>query len=317
MKKLLTILLLTALLFSCAVCEEAAPVQETAFADFSGKFADKFLLPGSEPIATENSYQSEDVNFTISTRRVSNSDVYVVDIYVRTVECFMRGHAGNKYGKATAKIKELAANRDALVAMTGDSGHYFTKGWAISNGVINKSTPNRLRDIAILYKDGVMVGIPNEDVDNAQIRADADAGKIWHLFLFGPSLLDEEGKARPKKEFEDCNVKAANPRSVIGYYEPGHYCFVQVDGRKTKSKLEKGQKNLGIKMRDLALLMEELGCKAAYNLDGGQSSMLWYDGAVISTPHKGGRPVGDIVYIKDLPKETAPEATTEAEAAKD
>lgn len=304
MKKLLTILLMLAMLLPCALGEEA---EVPAFADFSDKFADKFLLEGSEPIVTENSYQSEDVNITITTRRVSDSDVYVADIYVRSVECFQRGHAGNKYGKATAKVKEMAANRDAILAMTGDSGHYFTKGWAISNGVINKDSPNRLRDIAIVYRSGEMVGIPNENVDNDQIRAEADAGKIWHIFLFGPSLLDAEGKARPKAEFEDSNVKAANPRSVIGYYEPGHYCFVQVDGRKNKSALEAGKKNLGIKMRDLALLMEELGCKAAYNLDGGQSSMMYYDGEVISSPYKGGRPVGDIVYIKDLPKTDAEE----------
>ena len=306
MKKLLTMLLLLSLL-PAALCEEVAPAQEAAFADFSVKFAEKFLLPGSEPIVTENSYQSPDVNITISTFRASDSDVYVADIYVRSVECFQRAHAGDKYGKATARVKDMAANRNAIIAMTGDSGHYFTKGWAISNGVINKDTPNRLRDIAILYRDGVMVGVPNENVDNDQIRADADAGKIWHIFLFGPSLLDAEGKARPKKEFEDCNVKAANPRSVIGYFEPGHYCFVQVDGRKTKSVLESGKKNLGIKMYDLALLMEELGCQAAYNLDGGQSSMLWYDGDVISTPHKGGRHVGDIVMIKDLTEPAAAE----------
>ena len=299
MKRMLTVLLMLAMLLPCALSEET---EIPALADFSDKFADKFLLAGSEPIVTENSYQSEDVNITITTRRVSDSDVYVADIYVRSVECFQRGHAGDKYGKATAKVKDMAANRDAILAMTGDSGHYFTKGWAISNGVINKSSPNRLRDIAILYRDGVMVGVPNENVDNDLIRAEADAGKIWHIFLFGPSLLDAEGKARPKAEFEDCNVKAANPRSVIGYYEPGHYCFVQVDGRKNKSALEAGKKNLGIKMRDLALLMEELGCKAAYNLDGGQSSMMWYNGEIISSPHKGGRPVGDIVLIKELPK---------------
>lgn len=308
MKKLLTILLMLAMLLPYALGEEA---EVPAFADFSDKFADKFLLAGSEPIVTETSYQSEDVNITITTRRVSDSDVYVADIYVRSVECFLRGHAGEKYGKATAKVTKMAENRGAIIAMTGDSGHYFTKGWAISNGVVNKDSANRLRDLAILYRDGVMVGIPNENVDNDQIRADADAGKIWHIFLFGPSLLDAEGKARPKAEFEDCNVKAANPRSVIGYYEPGHYCFVQVDGRKTKSVLESGKKNLGIKMRDLALLMEELGCQAAYNLDGGQSSMLWYGGEVISSPHKGGRPVGDIVYIKDLPKAET-EQTAEA-----
>lgn len=310
MKKLLTMLLLLAMLLPCALGEEA---ETPAFADFSDKFADKFLLAGSEPIVTETSYQSEDVNITITTRRVSNSDVYVADIYVRSVECFLRGHAGEKYGKATAKVTKLAENRDAIIAMTGDSGHYFTKGWAISNGEINKDSPNRLRDLAILYRDGVMVGIPNEHVDNDQIRADADAGKIWHIFLFGPSLLDAEGKARPKAEFEDCNVKAANPRSVIGYYEPGHYCFVQVDGRKTKSALESGKKNLGIKMTDLALLMEELGCQAAYNLDGGQSSMMWYGGEVISSPHKGGRPVGDIVYIKDLPKAETEQTAETAE----
>ena len=40
----------------------------------------------------------------------------------------------------------------------------------------------------------------------------------------------EDGKA--KTTFTS-DVKPKNPRSVIGYYEPGHYCFVQVDGRKT------------------------------------------------------------------------------------
>ena len=311
MKKLLSILLLLAMLLPCALGEEEVPV----FADFSAQFADKFLLEGSEPIVTETSYQSEDIYFTISNRRVSNSDVYIVDIYVRSVECFQRGHAGGGYGKATAKVAEMAVNREAILAMTGDSGHYFTKGWAISNGEINKDSANRLRDIGIVYRSGEMVGVPNELVDNDQVRADAEAGKIWHIFLFGPSLLDENGKARSKKEFEDCNVKAANPRSVIGYFEPGHYCFVQVDGRKTKSALEKGKKNLGITMRDLALLMEELGCKAAYNLDGGQSSMLWYNGEMVSTPYKGGRPVGDIVYLKDLPNDEPSADAVEAGSA--
>ena len=122
MKKLLTMLLL-AMLLPCALGEET---ETLASGDFSDKFADKFLLAGSEPIVTETSYQSEDVNITITTRRASDSDVYVADIYVRSVECFLRGHAGDKYGKATAKVTKLAENRDAIIAMTGDSGHYFT-----------------------------------------------------------------------------------------------------------------------------------------------------------------------------------------------
>lgn len=304
MKKLLIFLLMLALL-PAALGEEAAPAQEAAFADFSDKYADKFLLPGSEPIWTENSYQSEDVNITISTMRYGKSDVYVADIYVRSVECFQRVHAGGAYGKTTAKVRKMAAESGAILAMTGDSGHYFSKGWAVSNGVINRDTENRKRDLGIVYRDGTMVGLSNADIDYAQIRADADAGKIWHIFLFGPNLMDAEGKAYPEDVFAENEVRYPNPRSVIGYFEPGHYCFVQVDGRGTKSAIEARKTSVGLEMAELALLMEEIGCKAAYNLDGGQSSMMVFNGEIYSTPYHGGRNVGDAVIIKDLPNEAA------------
>jgi hypothetical protein len=94
-------------------------------------------------------------------------------------------------------------------------------------------------------------------------------------------------------------VNPVNPRSVIGYYEPGHYCFVQVDGRGTKSKLEPGKKNKGLTLANLSKFMEELGCKAAYNLDGGKTSQLYFNGSVISTPENGGRKLGDIVLVRE------------------
>lgn len=58
----------------------------------------------------------------------------------------------------------------------------------------------------------------------------------------------------------------------------------------------------GMTMAELAALFESLGCKAAYNMDGGQSSvMAWDEGRVtVNTPASGGRPVSDIIYI---PKE--------------
>lgn len=280
--------------------------------DFSALYPDKFLPEGSAPIVGENTYQSQDVNLTISSCRVGKSDVYVVDVYVRTVECLQRVHAGGAYGKTTAKVRVLAEESNAIVAITGDSSHYFSKGWTVSNGVVNRDTANRVRDIAILYRSGEMVGVDSAAVDNDQIRQRAEAGDIWQLFLFGPNLLDGEGKARPKADFEDSNVRYANPRSAIGYYAPGHYCLVQVDGRNTKSALESGTKSVGLELHELATLMEDLGCQAAYNLDGGQSSMLWYNGAVISTPYNGGRNVGDVVIIKDVANGQAP-AESDAE----
>ena len=118
---------------------------------------------------------------------------------------------------------------------------------------------------------------------------------IWQVFLFGPSLLDEEGKAIG--DFTS-NVRPANPRSVIGYYEPGHYCFVQVDGRGVASALSERHNSRGLTMEQLSLLMQDLGCAAAYNLDGGQSVCSGSPGASCP-PYKNGRKVDDVVCIID------------------
>jgi exopolysaccharide biosynthesis protein len=82
-----------------------------------------------------------------------------------------------------------------------------------------------------------------------------------------------------------------NPRTAIGYYEPGHYCFVVVDGRQTDSK--------GMTTKDLSKLFYSLKCKAAFNLDGGQSAEMAFMGKLYNTPFGGGRAINDIVYIAD------------------
>ena len=56
---------------------------------------------------------------------------------------------------------------------------------------------------------------------------------------------------------------------------------------------------MGMTMKQTSALMEQLGCAAAYNLDGGQSSVLWYNGENLSNPYNGGRNVMDAVLILD------------------
>ena len=85
------------------------------------------------------------------------------------------------------------------------------------------------------------------------------------------------------------DVQRPNPRSAIGYFEPGHYCFVQVDGRIESSR--------GMTLEELSQLFADLGCTAAYNLDGGQSSGFVWQGQLQSYPYK--RPVYDIIYVSE------------------
>ncbi|MBR5095012.1 MAG: phosphodiester glycosidase family protein, partial [Oscillospiraceae bacterium] len=87
-------------------------------------------------------------------------------------------------------------------------------------------------------------------------------------------------------------LRPVHPRTAIGYYEPGHYCFVVVDGRQW------GHSD-GAEIADLARLMESLGCTLAYNLDGGASSMMIFHGKTVDKPSNGGRYINDMLIITE------------------
>ena len=281
MKKVLALLLLFMLYIIPSSAEESAS---------------PFLEKGTEPILTDFSYQSENIVINISSLRACDSDVYIADVYVRSVDYFQRFFAGGKWGTKTQKISTIAESSGAILALTGDSGQNFTAGWIVANGVIERNTRNRKRDLCLLLKDGSMAFYPAGSVTQEQLEASSES--IWHSFLFGPVLLNEEGKALD--DFSNSNVQAKNPRAVLGYYEPGHYCFVQVDGRSIKSALEEGERNHGMTLKELAAFMEEIGCSGAYNLDGGRSAAMWFNGKVISTQAAADRRIGDIMVIKEL-----------------
>lgn len=57
--------------------------------------------------------------------------------------------------------------------------------------------------------------------------------------------------------------------------------------------------SLGLRLEVVAQLMSDLGCKLAYNLDGGQSSQFWYNGKIQNSPYKNGRKINDILLIAE------------------
>ena len=285
---LMTALALAFLLAAGAAAEEAAP------ADFSEPHAAHFLADGEEPIITEWGYQSSTLSVEISYLREERSDIYVADIWLSSLGQLRRGFGEGKWRTKLRSVKTIAKQENALLALTGDNGQNFSKGVVFANGTRLRKTENRSRDVCLIMMDGSMEVVAGKDL--TRDRIEALTGQVWQSFLFGPGLFDAEGHARTN--FKG-GVSPANPRAMIGYYEPGHYCLVQIDGRGSKGR--SGGKNVGMTLKQTAAFMESLGCAAAYNLDGGQSALMWFNGQVISSPYNGGRSVGDIVYLIDRP----------------
>ncbi len=216
---------------------------------------------------------------------------YIYDIYVRNIENFYTVTKKDALENQVA-YAEKNMGAEVVAAINGD---YYNLGHckiAVRNGQIanNKVGETVNRDVAALYYDGRLCTYTPENYDLNTIMAQ-DPYQIWN---FGPALIDENGKAIKKFDSNSyagiMNEEA--PRSAIGYYAPGHYCFVGVVGR---------QKDVpaGLKMKDLATIFEKLGCAVGYNLDGGDSSQSYNAGEVLyhSNDH---RSVPDILLIGEI-----------------
>ena len=113
------------------------------------------------------------------------------------------------------------------------------------------------------------------------------------ILSFGPALITNRSIAVTENE-EVGKAKSSNPRTAIGIIDDLHYVFVVSDGRTDESE--------GLSLYELAEFMESLGVETAYNLDGGGSSTMYFNGQVVNNPTTTGnsikeREVSDIVYI--------------------
>lgn len=125
---------------------------------------------------------------------------------------------------------------------------------------------------------------PDQFDSNQAIRDGA-----WQSWVFGPGLLDENGNA--KTDFVTWDyIRQSHPRTAVGYYEPGHYCLLVVDGRSAGY-------SRGMYLEEMSKLFAELGCRAAYNLDGGHCSFMTKGISFVNNPYKANKDISDGIFI--------------------
>lgn len=207
---------------------------------------------------------------------------YVADVLIQDITSLTTAFAKGTYTAGGVRSMEtIAKNSHCIVAISGDFARWHDNGLIIRNGEVFRQ--KRLTsDLGVLFKNGVLETYEPGTVTLEEILSN-DPWQSWH---FGPELLDHQGK--PKTRF-NTTVGRRNPRSVIGYYEPGHYCLVLVDGRQ-------GKYSSGLTMKELAQLMYTLGCVRAYNLDGGATAHMTWLNEVINSPSKDRR-VNDVICV--------------------
>ena len=256
-------------------------------------FDEEEAAESAAEVTTDNSgdsreYKDENVQVTYTQYETNGTTIHVADVRVSSAEYLKTAFAKGTYGKnVTQSTSEIAASNNAVLAVNGDYYGVQERGYVIRNGVLYREEAGE-NDVLCIYADGSMKVVDPSTVTAQELLEQG----VWQAFSFGPGLITD-GEIDVALNTEVGKAKASNPRTAIGIIDDLHYVFVVSDGRSGESE--------GLSLYELASFMEQLGVQTAYNLDGGGSSTMVFQGEVVNNPSSGfrdeEREVSDIVYI--------------------
>ncbi len=137
----------------------------------------------------------------------------------------------------------------------------FVNGFHPSNGDIF---------FAGISRDGDLIGGKFYD-EESLARLNPQQG-----VSFLPVLIKDGQPLAVPKEWETTK----QPRTIIGEYANGDFILIVVDGRQSDW-------SSGVTLERLQYKLAELGVKEGYNLDGGGSSTMVFNGKVLNRPSDG------------------------------
>ena len=234
-------------------------------------------------------YSDSKSKITVTQYRAYDSNIYVADVEVTDGTSILSAFANNTYGRnITDTTSDMAEENNAVLAINGDYYGARQSGYVIRNGVVYRNQGSNGEDM-VISKDGTLSFISESDTTTDSLIQK----QAWQVLSFGPVLV-ESGQIAVTENDEVGMAMASNPRTAIGTVAKNHYLFVVSDGRTSESA--------GLSLYELANFMKSLGATKVYNLDGGGSSTMVFQGEVVNNPTTNGnkiseRAVSDILYI--------------------
>lgn len=130
----------------------------------------------------------------------------------------------------------------------------------------------------------------NENKVKLIIGTTPDWNGVRHIISGGPYLVKNGDVFVDMTAQKLGAIGGKNPRSAIGYTKENNLIMVAVDGREGSS--------VGMTLMQLANFMKSIGCVNAMNLDGGGSTVMYVNGAVVNSPQvKGGITISNALVL--------------------
>lgn len=246
---------------------------------------------------TDTSYTSNlaKINITKTVTGSGSNQVtyFAADLKLQQGTVLASAFAKDSFGEnITETTSAIAENNSAVFAINGDYYGFRDTGIVIRNGVAYRD--KGAREGLAFYKDG-SAKVYGETTTNADTLVSEG---VWQTLSFGPAVVknskqvDGIDQVEVDTNFGNHSIQGQQPRTAVGIIDEKHFVFVVVDGR------SEGY-SVGVTMPELAQIMLDLGCETAYNIDGGGSSTMFFNGQLVNNPlgRDQERGTSDILFI--------------------
>ncbi|WP_283693720.1 phosphodiester glycosidase family protein [Clostridium perfringens] len=232
-------------------------------------------------------YKSNTMSINILPIKKTNPNInmWEVNIKLSSGSQIKSAFADDKFNlRNREKTSDIAKRHNAILAINGAAAGFNKSSYVIRDSIIYRDTRLDCAPL-VIQKDGDF-RIYDDDLSGKEL---VERGAM-HTYDFGPDLIRggeivDYGNTWYKEDLA--------PRTVIGQKGPLEYVILVVDGRSKESA--------GMSLYDTAVELKNRGCYWGYNLDGGGSTTLYFNGEVLNTPSdwNGERKITDILYFID------------------
>lgn len=238
-------------------------------------------------------YDDPSIHVDVTSGEYNGVRYWIADITITEPSQLRTAAAENFSDKRARELGSVIARRmNAVLAVDGDYYNYTSnndvhvtirQGYTFQNSLL----PRACQDVLLIDENGDFHGI--EDPMAGDIGTEIEGKKIINAFYFGP-LLVNNGEKRVK---DPSHMGPEQPSQRVAICQTGHlkYRVIVTSSARYGSKAFKFDP-----WRDFVASMDDI--QVAYNLDGGDSAFLYFNGKKINNPEfENEREISDIIYF--------------------
>lgn len=270
--------------------EELKPILEKAEKLLGGQ---KLAFTPDRPVWEGDTihYYLDDTILAFTWKEVIDDCVYTVaEVKLAHPSQFRRFLAGGEFGSDIQTVTtEMAATVNAVLASSGDFYGYRKYGAVVYEGQLRRFEGEQV-DTCYITESGDLLF-----TYRGQLKSEEDAKKfiednhVRFSLAFGPVLLDN-GEIMVPNTYSLGEINGTYSRAAICQWDKLHYLVVN-------TSQEAGYWHR-YPVKVFAKFIQELGCKKAYALDGGQTTAIVMNDELITLPdYRTQRKISDIIYF--------------------